>query len=104
MFVIFFVRLNGLLFWMTLIILCFETSSNIFSDPFLKLALFIFCIVIFHRIMSPSMDCKCDNVMYMLCIFKCTLLGGCQRSMIKSSIVCLCALKFMRQKARASGN
>ncbi len=100
MFVFFFVRLNGLLFWMILVMLCFETSSNVSSDLFLKLVLFIFCIVIFHRIMS----CKSDNVIYMLCIFKCTLLGGCQRSMIKLSNACACALKSMRQKARASDN
>jgi hypothetical protein len=46
--------------------------------------------------------------MIMLCIcstyFKCTLFGVRRRSMIKLSNVCPCALKFVRQKASASGN
>jgi hypothetical protein len=83
---------------MFFVILCFETGSNIFSDHFLKLALLMSCIVISRRIMSPSMDCRYDNVTYMLYIFKCTLLGVCQRSMIKLSNVCPCALKFVKQK------
>jgi hypothetical protein len=40
----------------------------------------------------------------MLCIFKRTLLGGCQRFMIKLSNVCPCALKFVKQKVGASDN
>ncbi len=104
MFVFFFVSFNGLLFWMFLVILCFETGSNISSDPFFKLALLMSCIVISCRIMSPSMDCRHDNVTYMLYIFKCTLLGVHRRSMFKLSNVCPCALKFVRQKANASGN
>jgi hypothetical protein len=55
-------------------------------------------IIIFCRIMNPSMDCKHDKVTYMFCIFKGTLLGGCQRSIINLSNVCPCALKFVRQK------
>jgi hypothetical protein len=35
----------------------------------LKLALLMSCIVISRRIMSPSMDCRHDNVMYMFYIF-----------------------------------
>ncbi len=65
----FFVSFNGLLFWMFLVILCFETGSNISNDLFLKLALLMSCIVISRRIMSPSMDCRHDNVMYMFYIF-----------------------------------
>jgi hypothetical protein len=48
------------------VILCFETSSNISSNPFFKLALLMSCIVIFCKIMSPSMDCRHENVTYML--------------------------------------
>jgi len=54
--------------------------------------------------MNPSMDCKCDKVMSMLCIFKRALLGGYQRFMIKLSNVCPCVLKFLKQKVGASGN
>jgi hypothetical protein len=64
----------------------------------------MFHIVIFRRFMNPSMDRKCDKVMSMLCIFKCTLSGGCQWFMIKLSNVCPCALKFVKQKVGASGN
>jgi hypothetical protein len=39
----------------------------------------------------------------MLCIFKHTLSGGCHKSMIKLSNVCFCALKHVRQKAKAIG-
>jgi hypothetical protein len=76
---------------MFLVILCFETRSNIFNNHFLKLALLMSCIVIFNWIMSLSMDCRHDNVTYMLCIFKCTLLGVCQMAMTKLSNVCPCA-------------
>jgi hypothetical protein len=62
------------------------------------------CIVIFHRIMNPSMDRRRDKVMYMLCIFKCTLSSGCQRFLIKLSNVCPCALKSIKQKVGAIGN
>jgi hypothetical protein len=62
------------------------------------------CIVIFRWIMNPSIDHRFYKVTYMLCIFKCTLSCGCQRSMIKLSNVCPCALKFVRQNARAIGN
>ncbi len=41
--------------------------------------------------------------MYMLCIFIGTLLGSWRSSMIKWSKFCLCALKSMKQKIRASG-
>ncbi len=85
------------------VILCFEIGSNISRDPFLKLALHMSCIVIFHRIMSPSMDI-CDKVMYMLCIFKSTLSSGYQRSVIKLSNVCPCLLKYVRQKVGAIDN
>jgi hypothetical protein len=54
--------------------------------------------------MSPSMDHRCDKVSYMLCIFKCTLLGGYWRYVIKLSNVCPCALKFVKQKVGARGN
>jgi hypothetical protein len=54
--------------------------------------------------MNPSMDCKHDKVTYMLCIFKCTLLDGCRRSIINLSNVCPCALKSIRQKVGASDN
>ncbi len=50
------------------------------------------------------MDHKHDKVMYMLCIFKRMLSSHCQRSIIKLSKVCPCALKFMKQKVRAKGN
>jgi hypothetical protein len=40
----------------------------------------------------------------MLCIFECTLLGGCWRSMIRLSNLCPYALKFVRQKIGAFGN
>ncbi len=86
---------------MFLVLLCFEIGSNISSDHILKLTFLMFCIVIFRKIMSTSMDCRSDNVTYMWCIFKCTLLGDCRRSMLN---VCPCALKFVRQKTRASGN
>jgi hypothetical protein len=89
---------------MCFVILCFEIGSNISKDPFLKLVLHMFCMVIFHRIMNPFMDRKYDKVMYMLCIFKRTLSGGCRRFMIKLSNVCLSALKYVRQKARAIDN
>ncbi len=44
------------------------------------------------------MDCRCDKVTYMLCIFKCTLLGDYQRSIINLSNICPCVLKSIRQK------
>jgi hypothetical protein len=50
------------------------------------------------------MDRKHDKVTYMLCIFKRTLSSGCRRSTIKLSNVYLCALKYLKQKARAIGN
>jgi hypothetical protein len=70
----------------------------------LKLALHMSWIIIFHKNMNPSMDCKHDKVTYMLCIFKCTLLDGCRRSIINLSNVCPCALKSIRQKVGASDN
>jgi hypothetical protein len=87
-----------------LVILCFEIGFNISNDPFLKFVLLMFCIVIFHRIMSTFMDRRDDKVMYMLCIFKRTFSSGCRRCMIKLSNICPCALKSVKQKARASGN
>jgi len=55
--------------------------------------------------MNPFMDHRSDKVMYMVCIFKHTLLGGCQnRSMIKLFNVCSCALKSMKQKVEINGN
>jgi hypothetical protein len=86
------------------VIFCFEIGSNIFRDLFLKLALHMSWIVIFCRIMNPSMDRKCDKVTYMLCILKHTLSGGCRRSMIKLSNVCPCALKSVRKKGKAISN
>jgi hypothetical protein len=44
------------------VILCFEISFNNSSDPFLKFVLLMFCIVIFHRIMSTFMDCRHDKL------------------------------------------
>jgi hypothetical protein len=79
---------------MLFVILCFEIGSNISSNLFLKLGLFKSHIIIFHRIMNPSMDHKCDNVMSMLCIFKRTLSSGYQRFMIKLSNVRPCVLKL----------
>jgi hypothetical protein len=76
-------------------ILCFEIGSNISSNLFLNLVLHMSLIVIFRKIMSPSMDCRHNKVTYMLCIFKCTLSSGCQRSMIKLSNVCPCTLISM---------
>jgi hypothetical protein len=52
----------------------------------------------YRKIMSPSMDCTHDKILYMLCIFKRTFLGGCQRSMIKLSNVYLCVLKLWDKK------
>jgi hypothetical protein len=46
--------------------------------------------------MNPSMGCGGDEVTYMLGIFKCTLLGGWRRSMIKLSNVYPYVLKSMR--------
>jgi hypothetical protein len=89
---------------MFLVILCCEIGSNIFSYHFLKLALHMSWIVIFRTIMNPSMNHIHDKVAYMLCIFKCTLSCGCQRFMIKLSNFCPCVLKFVRQKAKATGN
>ncbi len=89
---------------MFLVILFFEIGSNIFSNLFLKLALHMSWIVIFHRIMNPPMDSRCNKVTYMLCIFKCILLGGCQRSIIKLSNVSPCVLKYVKQKVGARGN
>jgi len=89
---------------MCFVILCFEIGSNISRDFFLKLILHISCIIIFCRIMNPSMDHKHDKVTYMLCIFKHKLSGGYQRSTIKLSNVCFCALKYVRQKVGAINN
>jgi len=86
-----------------LVILCFEIGFKFSRDSFLKLALHMSYIVIFCKIMNPSMDHRHDKVTYMLCIFKHTLSGGGQRSMIKLSNVCPYVLKSMRQKARAIG-
>ncbi len=44
-----------------------------FQQSFFKLALYMSWIVIFHKIMNPSMHCKCNKVTYLLCIFKHTL-------------------------------
>jgi hypothetical protein len=77
---------------------------NVSRDLFLKLALHMSCIILFCRIMNPFMDCGGDKVMYMLCIFKCKLLGGWRRSMIKLSNVWPCVLKSTRQKVRAIDN
>ncbi len=70
----------------------------------MKFGLLMFHIIIFRRIMNPSMDYECDKVMSMVCIFKRTLSGGYQRFMIKLSNVCPCVLKFLKQKVGASGN
>jgi len=54
--------------------------------------------------MSPSKECIRDNVTYMLCMLISMLLGGCFKSMIKWSNVCPWDLKYVRQKAWASGS
>jgi hypothetical protein len=81
--------------------LCFEIGSKISNNVFLKLVLHMSWIVIFHRILNSSMDHEYDKVMYMLCMFRHMLLGGCWRSIIKLSNVCPCALKLVKQKAGA---
>jgi hypothetical protein len=52
--------------------------------------------------MKPSIELKCDNNMYMLCILSSTLLGGWQRLMIKWANVFLCIFKSMIWKVGAS--
>jgi hypothetical protein len=49
-----------------------------------------------RKIINSFMECKHDNVTYMLCIFNCTLLGGWQRSMIKWSNAYPYALKSVK--------
>ncbi len=104
MFVFFFIKYQ----WITILnvfgYIMLEIGSNISSNPFLKLTLHMSWIVIFHRIMSPFMDSRCDKVTYMLHIFKCILLGGCQRSIIKFSNVSPCVLQYVKQKVEARGN
>jgi hypothetical protein len=56
------------------VISCFEEGVTIFIGHFLNLVLLMFYIVRSCRIISPSMECKRDNVMYMLC----TLVEQCQ--------------------------
>jgi len=76
------------MFYLSLLKLCFEISVTISNDPFSKLALCMCYIVIYHKIMSPSMDHKCHNITYMLCKLSCTLSNGWWRSIIKWSNVC----------------
>ncbi len=56
------------------------------------------------NIMSPPREHKLDNVTYMLCMLIGTPLGGCLTPMIKWSNAYFSLLKFVRQKARSSGN
>jgi len=97
MFVFFFVGFQWIIIFKLYfsVILCFEISSNISSNHFLNLVLHMSWITIFHRIISPSMNHRHDKVTYILCIFKCTLLGGCRRSTINLSNVCPCVLMSM---------
>jgi len=76
------------MFYLAFLKLCFEIIVTISNDPFLKLALCMCYIVIYHKIMSPSMDHKHHNITYMLCIFSCTLSNCWWRSIIKWSNVC----------------
>jgi hypothetical protein len=71
---------------------------------FKKFTLCMFWIVISWRITNPSIEHRCDNVTYILCIFSGTLLGRLHRSMIKWSNVCPSILKFVRQKVGAIDN
>ncbi len=57
-----------------LVISCFEEGVTIFINHFLNSNLLMTFIVRSCRIISPSMECKRDNVMYMLC----TLVEQCQ--------------------------
>jgi hypothetical protein len=82
----------------------FDVGVIISNDIFSKFALLMFWIVIFQRITIWFIKRTHDNIKYMLCIFSGTLLGGWQRSMIKWSNICPCALKIVKQKAWASGN
>lgn len=65
------------------VILCFEIGVAICNNPFMKLALHMSWIVIYKKIMTPSMKYNCDNLMCMLCISSHTFLGGWQKFMIK---------------------
>jgi hypothetical protein len=104
MLVFFFVGFQWIIILYVFCYICFGIGSNISNGLTFKLTLHMSWIVIFHRIMSPFVDHKHDKVMYMLCILKHMLSGHCQKFIIKLSKVCPCALKFMRQKARAKGN
>jgi pentatricopeptide repeat protein len=104
MFVFCFIGFQGIIILDYFVILCFGIGSNIFNDPFLKLALHMSWIIIFCKIMNPYMDCRHNKVTYMLCIFKRMLSSGCRRSIIKLSNVCSCALKCARQKVGARNN
>jgi len=64
------------MFYFSLLNLFKKISVTISNDPFLKLALCMSYIVIYHKIMNPSMDDKRHNITYMLCIFSCTLSNG----------------------------
>jgi hypothetical protein len=81
-----------------------EKGFVISNDPFLNLALHMSSIDISFNITSPSKERTHDNVTYMLCMLIGTLSGGCFKSMIKWSNVCLWNLKFVKQKAKASGS
>jgi hypothetical protein len=58
----------------SLVISCFEKGVTIFICHFLNSVLLMFCMVKSCKIISPSMEHKHDNVMYMLC----TLVEQCQ--------------------------
>ncbi len=85
----------GILIWL---MFDFKTGVVISNDPFLKLTLCMFWIVIFCKIMSPSKEHKHDNVTYMLCILSWILSSGWRRSMIECSKVCPWASKSFQQK------
>jgi hypothetical protein len=54
--------------------------------------------------MNPYMEGRSNNITYMFCILNDTLSTSWQRSMIKLSNVCPCALKSTRQKVGAIGS
>jgi hypothetical protein len=90
--------------WHVLVFICsifYFTIDVISSDPFLKLTLCMFWIVISCKITSPFKD---HNVTYMLCILSCILSGGWWKAMTKCSNVCPCILKVVKQKVGANGS
>jgi hypothetical protein len=94
--IFFVVRSQCFCFCFCLVISCFEIGVTIYIDPFFNLDFFTSYILIFHIIINPFMECKHDNVTYILCILSQTLLSDWQRPMIKWSNFCPCVLKFIK--------